>query len=117
MTDSPSSPAQTAERKKLTPAAERALAEADARRKAAAASATPHQGAVAIGQRLQPGMRPGAVKLVVEGAVLVQYAVEYIGRDPPCRETGHFGRYCESGRWHEAATSRKAERFWLMPLE
>jgi hypothetical protein len=48
-------------------------------------------------------MRACAVKLVVEGAVLVQYAVEYIGRDPPCRETGHFGRYCESGRWHEAA--------------
>ena len=43
MTDSPSSPAPTAERKKLTPAAERALAEAEARRKAAAASATPHQ--------------------------------------------------------------------------
>jgi hypothetical protein len=40
MTDGPSSPAQTAERKKLTPAAERALAEAEARRKAAAASAT-----------------------------------------------------------------------------
>jgi hypothetical protein len=40
MTDSPSSPAQTAERKKLTPAAERALAEAEARRKAAAASVT-----------------------------------------------------------------------------
>ena len=43
MTDSPSSPAPTAERKKLTPAAERALAEAEARRKAAEASATPHQ--------------------------------------------------------------------------
>jgi hypothetical protein len=43
MTDSPSSPAQTAERKKLTPAAERALAEAEARRKAAEASAPPHQ--------------------------------------------------------------------------
>jgi hypothetical protein len=43
MTDSPSSSAQTAERKKLTPAAERALAEAEARRKAAAASATPQQ--------------------------------------------------------------------------
>jgi hypothetical protein len=43
MTDSPSSPAPTAERKKLTPAAERALAEAEARRKAAASSATPHQ--------------------------------------------------------------------------
>jgi hypothetical protein len=39
MTDSPSSAAQTAERKKLTPAAERALAEAEARRKAAEASA------------------------------------------------------------------------------
>ena len=43
MTDSPSSPAATAERKKLTPAAERALAEADARRMAAAANATPQQ--------------------------------------------------------------------------
>jgi hypothetical protein len=43
MTDSPSSPAQTAERKKLTPAAERALAEAEARRRAAEASATPQQ--------------------------------------------------------------------------
>ena len=56
----------------------------------------PHQGAVAIGQRLQAGMGACAVELVVEGAVLVQYAVEYISRDPPCRETGHFGRYCES---------------------
>jgi hypothetical protein len=43
MTDSPSPPAPAAERKQLTPAAERALAEAEARRKAAAASATPHQ--------------------------------------------------------------------------
>lgn len=43
MTDSPSFPAPVAERKKLTPAAERALAEAEARRRAAVASATPHQ--------------------------------------------------------------------------
>jgi len=43
MSDSAPSPAPTAERKKLTPAAERALAEAEARRKAAAASAMPHQ--------------------------------------------------------------------------
>ena len=43
MTDNFSSPALVAERKKLTPAAERALAEAEARRKAAEASATPHQ--------------------------------------------------------------------------
>ena len=55
----------------------------------------PHQGAVAIGQRLQAGMRAGAVELVVEGAVLVQHPVEYVSRDPACRETGHFGRYCE----------------------
>ena len=40
MTDNSSSPAPVAESKKLTPAAERALAEAEARRKAAAASAT-----------------------------------------------------------------------------
>ena len=43
MTDSSSFPAPVAERKKLTPAAERALAEAEARRKVAASSATPHQ--------------------------------------------------------------------------
>ncbi|NOJ49589.1 DUF1674 domain-containing protein [Bradyrhizobium archetypum] len=40
MTDYSSSPALVAERKKLTPAAERALAEAEARRKAAAANVT-----------------------------------------------------------------------------
>jgi len=43
MTDSASPAAQTAERKKLTPAAERALAEAEARRKAAEAGATSAQ--------------------------------------------------------------------------
>ncbi len=56
----------------------------------------PHQSAVAIGQRLQAGMGAGPVELVIEGAVLVQDAVEDIGRNSPCRETGHFGRYCES---------------------
>ena len=40
MTDDPSPPSAP-ERKPLTPAAERALAEAEARRKAAAAAATP----------------------------------------------------------------------------
>ena len=40
MTDNSSSTAPVAERKKLTPAAERALAEAEARRRAAAASAS-----------------------------------------------------------------------------
>jgi hypothetical protein len=40
MTDNSSSAAPVAERKKLTPAAERALAEAEARRNAAAACAT-----------------------------------------------------------------------------
>ena len=43
MTDSPSSPAPAAERKKLTPAAERALAEAEARRKAVDARASAQQ--------------------------------------------------------------------------
>jgi hypothetical protein len=62
-------------------------------------------------------MGGGAVELVVEGAMLVQDAVEDVSRNPPCGETGHFGRYCESGRGHESATSRKAERFWLMPME
>jgi hypothetical protein len=40
MTDNSSSTAPVAERKKLTPAAQRALAEAEARRRAAAASAS-----------------------------------------------------------------------------
>ena len=52
----------------------------------------PHQRAVAIGERLQSGMRACAVELVVEGAMLVQHAVENVGRDPPRRETGHFGQ-------------------------
>ena len=43
MPDSSSFPATVAERKKLTPAAERALAEAEARRKATEANAMPHQ--------------------------------------------------------------------------
>jgi hypothetical protein len=43
MTDDPSIPASAVARKKLTPAAERALAEAKARRKAVEANATPHQ--------------------------------------------------------------------------
>ncbi len=51
----------------------------------------PHQGAVAIGQRLQPGMRGGAVELLVERPMLVQHAVKNIRCDPPRRETGHFG--------------------------
>ena len=55
----------------------------------------PHQCAVAIGQRLQSGMGRRAVELIVEGAMLVQHAVEDVSRDPPCGETGHFGRYCE----------------------
>ena len=63
MTDSPSSPAPTAERKKLTPAAERALAEAEARRKAAEASATPHQrSSRARRVRNRPGMAIGNAK-------------------------------------------------------
>ena len=40
MTDNSSSTAPVAERKELTPAAQRALAEAEARRRAAAASAS-----------------------------------------------------------------------------
>jgi hypothetical protein len=42
----------------------------------------PHQRTIAIGQRFQTGMRAGAVELVVEGAVLVQDAVENVGCDP-----------------------------------
>ena len=57
---------------------------------------TPHQRAVAIGKRLQAGMRGGAIKLVVEGAMLVENAVENIGRDAPCGEAGDLGRRCEA---------------------
>jgi hypothetical protein len=76
-----------------------------------------HQGAVAVGERFQSGMGAGAVELIVEGAVLVQHSVEDVGRDPPCGEAGHFRRYCESRRGHEAGMSRGAERFRLMPIE
>jgi hypothetical protein len=49
-----------------------------------------HQRAVAIGKRLQSWMGTRAVELIVEGAMLVQHAVENIGRYPPRREAGHF---------------------------
>ena len=62
----------------------------------------PHQRAVAVGKRFQGRMRARAVELVVERAVLVQDAVENVGGDPPCRQTGHFGRYCKSLRRHGA---------------
>ena len=63
--------------------AERAEPAQDGRHKAA------HQRAVAVGERFQPGMRAGAVELVVERALLVQDAVENVGRDSPCREAGY----------------------------
>jgi hypothetical protein len=56
----------------------------------------PHQCAVAIGERLQSGMSARAVELIVEGAMLVQHAIENISCDPACREPGHFSRYGES---------------------
>ncbi len=42
-----------------------------------------HQGAVAIAEILQSGMRGGAIELFVERAVLMQNAIENIRRDPP----------------------------------
>jgi hypothetical protein len=59
-------------------------------------TAPAHQRAVAIGQRFQAGMRAGAVELIIECAVLVQHAVEDVGRDAARRETGDFGRNCKS---------------------
>ena len=67
---------------------------------------TPHQGAVTVGQRLQPGMRASAVELVVQGAVLVQHAVKNIGRNPPRGEAGHLGGGCVSYLRH-GKTSRQ----------
>ena len=49
-----------------------------------------HQGAVTVGECLQAGMGAGAVELIVEGAMLVQHAVEDISRDPPRGEAGDF---------------------------
>jgi hypothetical protein len=78
----------------------------------------PHQGAVAIRKRLQSGMRGRAVELLVERPVLVQHVVKNICCDPPRRETGHFGRQCESLRRHGVGTSReKGWRFRPMPSE
>jgi hypothetical protein len=36
-------------------------------------------------------MRGGAIELIVKRAVLMQHAVENIGRDPARRETRHLG--------------------------
>ena len=49
-----------------------------------------HQRAVTIGKRLETWMGAGTVELIVEGAMLVQHAVEDVGRDPPRSEAGHF---------------------------
>ena len=68
----------------------------------------PHQGAIAIGQRLQRWMCADAVELIVKGAVLVQDAVEDVRRDPACRETGHLGWPCESLSRHGAGASRES---------
>src|SRR5580704_5869010 len=67
----------------------------------------PHQGAVAIGQRLHAGMRGRSIELLVESAVLMQHAVQNIRRDPPRRKTGHLGWQCKSLGGHGAGTSRK----------
>ena len=67
----------------------------------------PHQGAIAIGKRLQSGMRGAAIELLVECPPLVQHAVKNIRCDPPRRKTGHFGWQGESLRRHGAGTSRE----------
>src|SRR6266849_5423183 len=48
-------------------------------------------------------MRGGAVKLVVERAMLVQHAVQNVRRYSARRETGHFRRGRES-LWRHAGT-------------
>src|SRR5258708_39741538 len=66
-----------------------------------------HQGAVAIGQRFQSGMRCGTFELVVEGSLLVQYAVENVRRDSPCREAGYLGWLREFQWRHGIGTSQR----------
>src|ERR1700712_1671819 len=51
-------------------------------------------------------MGAGAVELVVEGAVLMQHAIENIRCDPPRRETRHFGWQGETLGGHGAGTFR-----------
>ena len=59
-----------------------------------------HQRAVAIGKTFQAGMSRGAVELLIERAMLVQDAIENIGRDPPRREAWRFSWQSESLRGH-----------------
>ena len=61
-----------------------------------------HQRAVAIGERFQSGMGAGAFELVIECAATVQYAVEDVGGNPACRQTGHFSGNGET-LWRHAA--------------
>ena len=61
-----------------------------------------HQRTVAVGERFQPGMRAGALELVVEGAVTMQHTVQNVSGNPPCREARHFGGDCES-LWRHGA--------------
>jgi hypothetical protein len=80
----------------------------------------PHLGAVAIGEVLQSGMRGGAIELLVERAVLMQNAIEYVRRDPPRRETGYLGGQGKSLWGHGAGTScgiGQLFAFQLLPLE
>ena len=49
----------------------------------------------------------GAIELIVEGAALVQYAVQNVRRDPSRRKTGHFGWRRESLRHAETLFGEK----------
>jgi len=57
-------------------------------------------------------MGGGAIELVVEGAALVQHAVQNIRRDPPRGEAGHLGGGCESDRRHEGANRFRNNGRW-----
>jgi hypothetical protein len=50
-----------------------------------------HQCAIAIGKRLQSGMCAGSIELIVQHAMLVQYAVKNVGRDPARCEARYLG--------------------------
>ena len=67
--------------------------------------------AVAVREGLQSGMRGGAVELIVEGAALVQHAIEDVSPDPTRGEAGNLGGRGELRWLHALQTSMWGKLF------